>query len=82
MVSGDFFSLFLEVVKSWQVIVITIVLILFVFLINHVSRSYHRPKSISKSKPKKVKTEKQKKTGKDEPAASDNSNEALGLSEE
>jgi len=71
--------LLLEVIKSWQVIFITIVIILFIFLVNYVSRTYHRPKSVSKSKPQKIKTQKPKKPSKQEKEAEDNSNEALGL---
>jgi len=80
MHSESFFSLFLEVLQSWQVIVITVGLILLIFLVNHVARSY-RPAKISKSRPKRVRTQKPKKSEVNI-AVEDNSNEALGLTDE
>ena len=79
MYSESFFSLFIEVLKSWQVIVITIGLILLIFLVNYVARSY-RPRTVSRSKPKKVRAKKQKKAEVSS-GVEDNSNEALGLSD-
>jgi len=57
MFSGTLTELVTQVIKSWQVIVVTIVLVLFMYMVNYVGRSYHRP-LISKSKPKKKKAEK------------------------
>jgi len=56
MFSDELSGLFIQVVKSWQVIAVTIILILYICLINYVARSYHRPRFVSQSKPKKVKT--------------------------
>jgi Na+-transporting methylmalonyl-CoA/oxaloacetate decarboxylase gamma subunit len=56
MFSKEFMELLIQVVQSWQVIAVTIALVLFMYLVGYVARSYHRPRSVSKSKPKKVKT--------------------------
>jgi len=55
MFSKELTELLLQVIKSWQVIAITIVLVFFMHLVNYAARRYHRPHSVSKSKPKKVK---------------------------
>jgi ATP/ADP translocase len=55
MVSNKLTELFFQVITSWQVIAVTIALVLFIYIVNYVSRSYHRPRSVSKSKPKKKK---------------------------
>ena len=62
-------------------VVVTVVLVLYVFLVNYVARSYHTPLFVSRSKPQKAKV---KKTKADKPAKAkpvDNSNEELGLEE-
>jgi hypothetical protein len=55
MFSKELTELLLQVIKSWQVIVVTIALVLYMCLVNYVARRYHHPHSVSKSKPKKVK---------------------------
>jgi len=55
MFSKELMGLLIQVVQSWQVIAVTIALVLFMYLVGYVARSYHRPHSVSKSKPKKVK---------------------------
>jgi len=55
MFSKELSELIVNVIMSWQVIVITIALVLYICLVNYVARSYRRPRSVSKSKPKKVK---------------------------
>jgi hypothetical protein len=83
MFSGNTIELFLQVIKSWQVLVITGALILYIFLVNYVARIYHSPRFVSKSKPRKrrVKLKKADKSGENEAPVKDNSNEALGLEE-
>jgi hypothetical protein len=76
MYSGTFFELALQVIKSWQVIFITIAFVGVMFLIGYVSRSYRRPRSVSKSKPKKAKTPK---TKQNEASGGSSSNDELGL---
>jgi len=45
------------VISSWQIWVTIIVLVLFMYLVGYVSRTYHRPR-VSKSKAKKKKEDK------------------------
>jgi hypothetical protein len=52
MVSEELMGLLRQVIQSWQVIVITIVIVLYLSLVCYVARTYHRPRSVSKSKPK------------------------------
>ena len=70
-------SMFLQIVKSWQVLAATGVIVLYIFLVNYVARAYHKPSFISKSRPKKVKAEAAPKPASEE----EDSNEALGLEE-
>jgi hypothetical protein len=79
MSSGDLTALLLQVIKSWQVIAISAALVLYMFLVSYVARTYHRPKYVSKSKPKKAKIKIEKKPKKEKPA--ENANDELGLSE-
>jgi Na+-transporting methylmalonyl-CoA/oxaloacetate decarboxylase gamma subunit len=79
MYSGSFAGLAIQVIQSWQVIVITITLVAFMYLIGYVSRSYRRPRSVSKSKPKKAKAPKEQKTTSPEGSGESSSNDELGL---
>ena len=79
MSSGDLTALLFQVIKSWQVIAISVALILYMFLVNYVARTYRRPRPVSKSKPKKAKVKIEKKNDKEKPA--ENTNEELGLKE-
>ena len=56
----------MQLVSTWQVIVVTVVLVLFIFLINYVSRPHHKPLFVSKAKPQKAKPQKTKAAGKPE----------------
>ena len=77
-------GLLFQVVKSWQVIAVTVVLVLYAFLVNYVARTYHRPQFVSQSRPRKSKVSKSKAFKKEVPEVSDkeNANAALGLEEE
>jgi len=76
------FPILIQIIISWQVIAVTIAMVLFLFLVNYVAQTYHRPRSVSKVKPQKAKIEKKpKKAKKSEASVEDNSNEALGLDE-
>jgi Na+-transporting methylmalonyl-CoA/oxaloacetate decarboxylase gamma subunit len=55
MFSGGLMELILLVIRSWQVIVVTIVLVLIMYLVGYVANSYHHPKSVSRARPKKAK---------------------------
>ena len=52
-------ELFFQVITTWQVLAVTVVLILYMYLVGYVARTYHRPHFVSKSKPKKVKAKAQ-----------------------
>ena len=54
MFSEELRNLLIQVITSWQVLAVTVVLVLYVFLINYVSRSYYRRRS--RSPVAKVKT--------------------------
>ena len=56
MFNAEVRKLLMEVVSSWQVWAVTVVLVLYVFLVNFVARLYRRPSSFirpsrSKSRP-------------------------------
>jgi hypothetical protein len=79
MFSKEVFHLLVQVIKSWQVIAVTIAIVLYMSLVSYVARAYHRPRAVSKSKTKKNKAEA---AGPEEVTASGSStNEALGLEE-
>jgi hypothetical protein len=78
MISKDMMDLIIQVIKSWQVIAVTITIVLYIFLVNYVARLYHRPRSVSKSKPQKAKVTKAPK----EAAKKQDGNAELGLVEE
>ena len=42
MFSEELRKLLIQVISSWQVLVVTVVLVLYVFLVNYVARIYHR----------------------------------------
>jgi hypothetical protein len=80
--SGDFFDLALQVIRSWQVIMVTVALVLYIFMINYVANVYNkrRPRP---SKPKKgdIMAEPEEAAGEDISAAASD-NDELGLEEE
>jgi hypothetical protein len=80
MFSNEFLSLFKQVAGSWQVIAVTISIILYVSLVTYVGRAYRRSRKVSssKSKPKKKKAESKAPvvSGDD---LGDTTNEELGL---
>jgi len=78
--SGNFFDLALQVIRSWQVIVVTVAIVLYVFLVNYVAKIYNRRKP-RPPKPNKADTAAIPETAEgEELAASDN--DELGLEEE
>ena len=66
MFSNGLTELVLLVIKSWQVLAVTAALILYMYLVSFVSRTYHRPHFVSRSKPKKVKAPPKEKAEKTE----------------
>jgi flagellar biosynthesis/type III secretory pathway M-ring protein FliF/YscJ len=57
MFSEELKTLLLRVITSWQVIAVTVVIVLYFFLVSYVARLYHSPRSSFRfaAKPKKVK---------------------------
>jgi hypothetical protein len=45
MFSGELMGLLKQVVTSWQVIAVTVALVLYIFLVSYVGRTYKRPRS-------------------------------------
>jgi hypothetical protein len=83
MFSKEFLEILVEIVKSWQVIAVTIAMLIYLNIVSYVARSYHRPKV------KRVKIKKEKAAAAAPvdagPAVTDegegDSNEDLGLEE-
>jgi len=73
-------KLLFSLLKTWQVIAVTVAIVLYIFLINYVARTYRRPRFVSKSKPKKAKPPAAEKPGKKKTSEKE-SNEELGLEE-
>ena len=89
MFSKEVIAVVLQVIKNWQVLAITVALVAYMFLVNYVARTYHRPSFVSKSRPKKTKTKaiprlkiKSKGKGKGKEVSEDvDPNGALGIEE-
>lgn len=47
MIHDDMYALLLQVLQSWEVITVSVVLILYFFLVFYVARLYRRPKSFN-----------------------------------
>jgi hypothetical protein len=80
MFSEKMIAILVEVLTSWQVIAAAVVVLLYIFLVNYVSRLSHRPSfSMRAGKAKKKKK-------KEAPAAAESpeetENDELGLEEE
>jgi hypothetical protein len=43
MLKGEVFKILIKVVTSWQVIVVTVALIIYISLVSYVARLYHKP---------------------------------------
>ena len=81
MFSKEVLELLKEVISSWQVIAITIALILYLNIVFYVSRAYHRPRvKLSERIKFKKKAKAEAPAGDVEEAESD-SNDDLGLEE-
>ena len=46
MFSEEVKNLLVEVITSWQVLAVTVVLIIYVFIVNSVARLHHRPRHL------------------------------------
>jgi len=88
MQSLSLFELIKQVLVSWQVIVITVGIVLYLHLVFYLARRYHRPISFNKisfgkkDKPKKEKKAQGQPEGPEEAKSGKNSNDELGLEEQ
>ena len=60
MANGGLRELIFQVISSWQVIAATVVIVIYIFLVNYVSGNRYRKRSSSVPKQKKIKTKKTK----------------------
>ena len=70
----------LQVVTSWQVIAVTIAIVVYMSLVSYVARTYHRPHA-SKTKAKKKKANSPAAGPEEVSSPGSNVNEELGLEE-
>jgi len=84
MFSEEVASVLFYVLTSWQVIGVTIVLVLYLSLVGYVARSYRRPRFVSRSRPRKAKKAAASvaNSAPEETPDREDTNEALGLEEE
>jgi len=76
MFSEELRNLLIQVIKSWQVIAVSIAIILYISLVNYASRAHKKPAFVSKLKPKKKeKKEKKEKPKKDKSASKEDEDE-------
>jgi len=80
MFTKEFIDLFTQIIKSWQVIAVAVVVILYIKIVSYVGRAYHVPRQ-KRVKVKKEKQETAPAAGPEESAGGSNSNDELGLEE-
>ena len=81
MFSKEVFDLLKQVITSWQVIAVTIALVLYLFLVFHAASTYRRPRLV----PKEKKVRKKKAAapaGPEEADPGSDVNDELGLEED
>jgi hypothetical protein len=81
MFSKEFLDLLTQVIKSWQVIAVAIVFILYVKIVSYVGRGYHVPKRKRVRPAKKEKAEPAAPAAGSEESGGGGSNDELGLEE-
>jgi hypothetical protein len=84
MFSKEFLELLTEIVKSWQVIAVTVALFIYLRIISSVAKAYRRPK-FKIAKPAKMAKAAEPaihEAGPEEISGGGDSNEELGLEEE
>ena len=81
MLQNEVVNLLIQVIKNWQVLAITIALVLYMALVNYVARTYHQPRFVSKTKPRKSKSKAKAKSSASAITEDVDSNAALGLEE-
>ena len=77
MENGGLWDLIFQVIRSWQVIVATLVILLYIFLVNYVTRRQRRRRPPRSARPKRQKVKKTKAVSEDDGADTSE----LGLSE-
>jgi len=83
MFSQEVGKLLIQVIKSWEVLFVTVGLVLYIFIVNYVSRSHYRPKVAKVKKVKVKKAEPVIEASEDDDEDShDSSNDELGLEED
>jgi len=80
--SKEFFELLTEILKSWQVIAITVVLVIYMYIVSYVARKHRRPIAIKKVKIAKKEKAAPAAAGPEETESSLDSNDELGLEEQ
>jgi len=85
MSPASVFDVFKQVITSWQVLAVTVVIVIYFHIVSHVAKSYHRPRTSRKIKidifkKKKAKTEVPI-INTEEPLPESDSNDDLGLEE-
>jgi hypothetical protein len=80
MFTKEFFELLTQIIKSWQVIAVSIALVLYLNIVSYAARSYRRPK-VKKVKIKQKKAEPLPASIPEEGESSHDSNDELGLEE-
>jgi hypothetical protein len=76
--SGDFFAIALQVIRSWQVIFISVAVVIYIFLVSYVAKMYNSHRSRTPTV-KKGKAEAVVETVED---GDGSDNDELGLEEE
>ena len=69
-------DLIIEVISSWQVIVVTVVILLYIFFVNFVTRDHYRRNHLSQPKVQKAKAKSKPKKGSSDEVTDDSE---LGL---
>ena len=83
MFSSEFFGLLKQILVSWQVIAVTVGLVIYIYIVSYVSKTYHRPrvKKEKVKKPKKAEPVIQQEGFQEEESGGSSSNDELGLEE-
>ena len=55
MFSEEMVNIFIRVIKSWQVIAVTITILIYISLVKYVTRAHRRPRFVTNFKPRKAK---------------------------
>jgi heme exporter protein D len=81
MPQESFFDILKQILTSWQVIAVTVVIIIYLHIVSFFARAY-RIRRIKKTRARQVFQSAQSAEGPEEVETSSDSNDALGLEEE